>query len=238
MEDDLKLTSEDDSGSPEEGSEHESGIVDGDQAGGTEKNVSDEEINEPDYKRLFEETNKRLENMESLMGRQAQEMGELRKGKIEKPAEEEQINYDEYFDEDSKKAIGSLVESEVERRLRVEKERRDEEALRSQFSELAGEYDISQDNLQDLAMYATSKGVSLKKAAEHLAKIGVMMKKGNGQDRQVADPTKGPRGSHKVVGKGDKVSGSITDESLEEWAARSPEERQRILEEKTENLSV
>ena len=234
MADEEKLASADESGSPLEGSEHEAGIADDNQnleVGETEISTS-EEGNELDYKSLYEQTNTRLENLEGLFGRQAEELGELRKGK-EKPAKD--VSIDDYFDADSKKAISSLVESEVERRLRVEREQRENEDLRRQFNDLAGEYNISEENLQDLAIYASTKGVSLKKAADHLTKIGVMDKKNNSsnQQRQVADASKGPKGKSRVVGSGGKVARNYSDMSNDEFGKLSEEEQEAALRDVT-----
>lgn len=207
-----------------ETSVEETGSVEG--AEGTEP-----EQPETDYRALYEKEKQERENLTSLIGRQGQELGDLRKivQTIQKPGEIE-TKIEDYFDADTLKAIDKVVEQRVEAKLKVAKETAEQESLRQDFKAVSAEYDITEDNLTDLAYYAAAKGISLSQAAAKLEKTGVIEKRnGAAIPKRNANLEGAPLGMPKVPGGKPGASLDPARMKQDQYNALNPEQREALL---------
>lgn len=185
-----------------------------------------------DFKALYEQEKQQRENLAAVLGRQGQELGELRKmiqgEKIEKAPE---LNPTEYFDLETAKAIEKVAEQKAKAMLESYQARQEEARLRNDFQGVYTDYDVTEENLSDLAYYASSKGVTIRQAAETLATKGIIEKR-----TIKATPGKSPVDHLKNAPMAPKVSGAVgkgstdpTRMSPEQWAALPADQREDYL---------
>lgn len=192
------------------------------------------ETQEVDYEALYKQSEQEKvqiaqerNNLASLMGRQSQELGELRKAS--QPVEKE-IKSEDYFDETTSKVINKIVDQRVESRIKADRESRDKESLQKDFKSVYDQYDVTEENLTDLAYLASAKKISLPQAAEELAKKGIIEKRNKGVVSAAETTVKDgmPTGMPKVPSE----AGTAIDPrkmSTEQWSALSDEKRQELL---------
>lgn len=166
------------------------------EAGSAEQLVDDQ--SQVDYKALYEQSEERSKNLESVLGRQGNELGELRElikksqsaGDV--PAD---IDPNQFFDEETLKVIDKIAENKAQRIYESKTKEVEERNLKADFEAVVNEYEITDENLPDLAYYASSKGLPLKKAAEELAKKQILNKRTKPRTQNIsgAAPTGAPR---------------------------------------------
>jgi len=195
--------------------------------------VTEPEHEEVDYQALYEKEKQERENLATLIGRQGQELGDLRKmvQTIQKPGDEEEIDFENYFDDKTLKALDKVVEQRVESKLKAVNEMTEQQRLRQEFEAVSGEYDITEDNLTDLAYYAAAKKVSLSQAAAQLAKNGIIEKRNGAASipKRNANLEGAPLGMPKVPGGKPGVSLDPAKMKQEQWNALNPEQREAYL---------
>jgi hypothetical protein len=195
--------------------------------GGQEAAAVEETIN---YKALYEKERQERENLSSVLGRQGQEIGDLRKkieGK-EKPAEE--LDPYQYFDGETAKAIEKLTERKAMALLESYQQQQENARMQKDFQVVLDEYDVNQENLGDLAFYASSKGVTVRQAAEFLASKGIIEKRKSttGKAGATSSLDKAPVGAPKVAKDAGRSVNAAT-MSQQQWNALSPDEREKYL---------
>ncbi len=188
---------------------------------------------EVDYQELYEKEKAERENLASLIGRQGQELGELRKMIQGSQKSEQEADPYEFFDEDTAKSIDKIVEKRVDERLKAANDKAEKKQLEADFGKVYAEYDVTEDNLTDLAYYASAKGCSLVEAANQLAQKGIIEKRekkrtsGGGVDHL----KNAPSGMPKPVGGGGKPGSGRSPVKMtqEEWNNLTDEQRQAHL---------
>jgi hypothetical protein len=183
-----------------------------------------------DYQSLYEKAEQDRKNLESLIGRQGNELGELRelikKSQIagDVPAD---IDPNQFFDEETLRAIDKIAENKAQRIYESKTKEAEEKNLKADFNAVVSEYEITEENLPDLAYYAATKGLPLKKAADELAKKQLLDKRTKPRTQNNtfgAAPTGAPRVA--------TSSGGIARDPLK----MSPEEFKKLSDEEVERL--
>lgn len=185
---------------------------------------------EVDYKSLYEKAEQDRKNLESLIGRQGNELGELRK-LVEQNQKAGNLPTDidpyQYFDEDTVKAIDKIVEEKAQRLYESKTKEAEERNLRKDFEAVVNEYDITEENLSDLAFYAASKKVSIKSAAEELSKKQIINKRTKPRNQYVSGAA--PTGAPKIARDTGREVGEPTKMSHDQWSKLTEEQREAYL---------
>ncbi len=195
-----------------------------------EAGSTDEDQSQVDYQSLYEKAETDRKNLESLIGRQGNELGQLRKlieqnqsaGNIPK-----EIDPYQYFDDDTVKAIDKIVEEKAQKLYESKSKETEDRQLRNDFQAVMNEYEVTDDNLADLAYYAASKGLNLKKAAEDLSKKQILNKRTTPRTQYVSGIA--PTGPPKVATSGSKDLGEPAKMSLDQWQKLTNEQREAYL---------
>jgi hypothetical protein len=236
MSDELERTSEElEESSVEETGSEESQVDSGSVDDGADFDEAQEQ-DEIDYRELYERERSEREELASLMGRQANELGELRK-MVEGSwgTDEDENNPAEYFDEDTRSALDKYIAEKAAEQFQRMKEAEQQQILRAEFGKVVERYEIGEQDLPDIAMYADRKNVSLSKAAEALSNMGIINRKTNGATSRRAggsvDLDTAPRTGPKVRNNRVAPSRDPNKMTTEEWGSLPEEKRMALLRE-------